>query len=119
MSSDAGNLLIVFLCSREMGHYNREAVAHINGYAHTNDWEIEAAKRRARYMELCGDTTRAKIITSSAMHYRRNSYTVTVPPKIDVSFLDILILCDRGDTCFGECVEDKDDGNFTVGIYTD
>jgi hypothetical protein len=94
-------------------------VAHINGYAHTNDWEIEAAKRRARYMELGGDTTRAKIITGSAMHYHRNSYTVTVPSTMEFTLLDILVLCDRGDTCFGGYVVDKGDRNFTVGVYTD
>ena len=94
-------------------------MAHIKGYAFTKDWEIEAARRQARYIELGGDTARAKIITGSSTLYHRNSYTVAIPPEMDLTLLDVLILCDRGDTCFGGWVEDNGERHFTVNVNTD
>jgi len=74
-----------------------------------------AQERRKRYAELSvKDVIKIDIVEVS---YARTTYFGEILDK-DISPLDILILCDHGNTCFGGTVSIIGN-NFTASVYTD
>ncbi|MDQ7790051.1 MAG: hypothetical protein RDU41_08365, partial [Clostridia bacterium] len=88
--------------------------ARIKGYAFTAN-ELETRdERRKRYEQLNKDSIR---IQSTTPRFAHTVYTGELLDK-DLTELDILLLCDRGNTCFGGVVE-RDGTRFVATVYTD
>ena len=92
---------------------------HINGWAFT-DHSI-GERRRKRYEEI-KDCPKTIKILSSYVGYASRKYVGEVYNE-DLSDEDILILCDKGNTCFGGVVSRGKDSQgrvtFEAKVYTD
>lgn len=93
--------------------------SYINGWAFT-DHSI-GERRRKRYEEL-KDCPKTIKILSSSVGYTSRTYVGEVYNE-DLSDEDILILCDKGNTCFGGVVWRSKDSQgrvtFEAKVYTD
>lgn len=95
-------------------------MTNIDGYAFTKDYEVEMNRRSARFKELEAKHPGIvkQMIESRRSSYAQAHYAGAVPEGIELSHLDIAILCDHGNTCFGGFV-DRTGNNFRCTIYTD
>ena len=88
---------------------------NISGWAFTANEEALRDERYNRFKELSKEE---KIKIDSVMpSYGRTTYKGTILNE-SLSELDILLLCDDGNTCFGGYVT-KNGNNFVAAVYTD
>lgn len=76
----------------------------------------ELDRRRKRYEELC--KLNVISIDRAIVGYAHKSYLGKFT-DFNLTALDILIFCDRGNTCFGGVVHKSEDGTFRAEVYTD
>lgn len=88
----------------------------INGYVFTANCDAERAYRLNRYLEI--RALHASVVERSCPYMGKTVYSGTLPSDHNLSPLDIAILCDGGNTCFGGIVETFG-LNFTCTIWTD
>ncbi len=88
---------------------------YIEGYAFKPNCDEIKNDRAKRYAEIKGKD-RIKI-NNINVTYARNTYYGKIVDKT-LSHLDILLLCDNGNTCFGGTVDIVGD-RFVATVYTD
>ena len=88
----------------------------ISGWAYTRTQDEEAKRRSDRYSEI--KHLRPQMALKPNPSYARTYYTGTIPEGVTLSDLDLLILCDSGNTCFGGSV-DRYGKEFKACVYTD
>jgi len=93
-------------------------MGHVAGYAFTTAADTESKARQDRYKELGAMPIKPIHVDSSSPQYGRNVHAGRVFAD-NISDLDILIWCDRGNTCFGGTVLRGTNGNFQAIVYTD
>lgn len=86
----------------------------IDGWAFKENETELRNKRYARFKELNRDDITIESVNSG---YAQKTYRGKVNNK-ELSDLDILLICDSGNTCFGGTVS-KGNGNFVATVYTD
>ncbi|EOU1827903.1 hypothetical protein C0L77_000610 [Clostridium perfringens] len=87
---------------------------NISGWAFAKNADELRDERYNRFKELNKKDIK---IESVSITYARKTYKGTLLNK-NLSDLDILLLCDDGNTCFGGYVsQDKD--KFVAAVYTD
>ena len=87
----------------------------ITGYAFKKDWEEIAKLRLARYDKIAHK--RANIIKNVYPGHGQTKYQGDIGDE-NLSPLDIAILCDYGNTCFGATVR-VENGRFWCTVWTD
>ena len=89
---------------------------HIDGWAFKENEEKLRNKRYEQYKQLNRDYIE---IESAKIGYMQNTYYGKIKNK-ELTPLDILLICDDGNTCFGgEVSVDSDKSKFTAVVYTD
>lgn len=94
---------------------------NIGGWAFKENGDEIRDKRYRRYKELNKEDFEILNIRNG---YAQKEYEVVVKNK-DLSYLDMLLYCDSGNTCFGGCVgsssKTDEQGNsiYLVTVYTD
>ena len=91
-------------------------MASVSGYAFTSDYKTEMAKRSERYEEIKHLADKMSIKRTPA--YAHTKCSGELIEDVELSNLDILLLCDRGNTCFGGEVY-RYGKTFTASVYTD
>lgn len=93
-------------------------MANVEAWAFRKDEKEERARREARFKEMQGLYPDLCIVKRSAVKYGRHEYSGEVPEGIELSDLDIALICDEGNTCFGGVVNRRG-RSFTCTIWTD
>ncbi|MDS0525492.1 hypothetical protein NNC19_07360 [Clostridium sp. SHJSY1] len=87
---------------------------NISGWAFKENEEKLRDERYARYKELNREGIEIETVNTG---YAQKTYKGKIIDK-ELSGLDILLICDSGNTCFGGVVS-IENGNFTAIVYTD
>lgn len=87
----------------------------IKGWVGEKNYQEIQEQRHNRYKEL--EDKKAISIESVKVGYAQKTYTGTINDP-NISDLDILIICDEGNTCFGGRVS-SGNGRFIATVYTD
>ncbi len=74
----------------------------VPGWAFTTDESAESTRRRVRYDEI--KHLRDDVIQGRNPMHGMTRYTGCAPESLDLTDLDIALLCDDGNTCFGATV---------------
>lgn len=91
-------------------------MSSIPGWAFTPNEKEEGERRVARYKEI--QHLRKKMHLRVSPAYGMTHYTGEVPEGESLSDLDILLICDSGNTCFGGSVTRSSKG-FRATVFTD
>lgn len=90
-------------------------MGHVSGFAYLgNEAEIRKS-RQAKYNQLRGYVVK---LTSIDHLGTRSVYQGEIPEGLDLSDLDIALICDGGNACFGADVS-RHGNTFTCTIFTD
>lgn len=89
---------------------------HIKGWAFEKNEEEMRDERFNRYKQLNKDDIEIETVS---LGYAHTDYKGKIKNK-ELSELDILLLCDGGNTCFGGEVNiSSDKSSFSATVYTD
>ena len=89
----------------------------IPGWAYTKNEREEGAARSARFKAI--SHLRPFLNLNPSPQYAQTTYTGTIPENApELTDLDIALLCDSGNTCFGGSVR-RAGRAFTCIIHTD
>lgn len=91
-------------------------MTYIDGWAFKKNEKELSEERRQRYEQI--KHLRNEMIRSVSPQYGRTIYKGILKPEWKLSDLDILLVCDRGNTCFGGTVERTTD-SFKAEVYVD
>lgn len=91
-------------------------MASIAGWAFTKEEKEESERRRARYAEI--KHLKKSLALQVNPCYGMTKYRGTIPEGANLSDLDLAILCDDGNTCFGGSVT-RSGNSFACTIFTD
>ena len=87
---------------------------YIEGWAFRENADEISTERIKRFKEIKD----LKIVSNVSPGYNHTKYYGNIGSN-DLSHLDILLICDRGNTCFGGFVQMLDNGYFEATVYTD
>jgi len=92
---------------------------YIKGYAYTDEWENTAKERSDRFKELKHHVGTLNMTRTPAYNHGNFCGKLVTDEEKKLSELDLAIIADRGNLCFGgNCTIDSD-GTFRGEYYTD
>ena len=89
---------------------------YVKGFAFEPDWRETADERKARYRKIA---SHRNLIESISPEYGKTVYTMRGSKIQEFSDLDLALICDQGNTCFGAVVYRVGDDYAKVTIYID